>query len=400
MNEHEAVRTRITAWGAERARAAVRAAERSGTYATDLLVPDLARMGVLGVCLPRRYGGLGLDYAALAVVSQALEAIDTTLRVVISVHVGLYSLGIFQWGTEEQRRALLPPAARGETLGAFCLTDVGAGSDPAAMASTARRTGDGYVLEGEKQWISLATRADRALWIARSNPERPDPHEQMSAFIVDLHAPGITRGDIDGKLGLRTMPTGWVRAEGVYVPADRRLGEEGEGFKIAMACLDNGRFTVGAGSVGLIGAALEASVAYAKMRTSFGREIGKQQLIQAKIAAMTRDHALGQLLVAEVARLKNAGLRNTRETSLLKWFATDAAFEAANAALQIHGAAGYSDGYDVERMLRNTRASQIYEGTNEIHQLIQAGYALGYRHDTALRCELPVFDREVWEAEA
>jgi alkylation response protein AidB-like acyl-CoA dehydrogenase len=189
-----------------------------------------------------------------------------------------------------------------------------------------------------------------------------------------------------------------VRAEGVHVPADHRLGEEGEGFKIAMACLDNGRFTVGAGSVGLIGAALEASVAYAKKRTSFGREIGKQQLLQAKIAAMTRDYALGQLLVAEVARLKNAGLRNTRETSLLKWFATDAAFEAANAALQIHGAAGYSDTHDVERMLRNTRASQIYEGTNEIHQLIQAGYALGYRRDATLRCELPAFDRETWQS--
>jgi len=175
-----------------------------------------------------------------------------------------------------------------------------------------------------------------------------------------------------------------------------RLGEEGEGFRIAMSCLDNGRYTVGAGAVGLIRAALEASVKYAHTRQAFGKEIGKHQLVQQKIARMVRDYEYGRLMYYKVGWLKNQGLRNTKETSLLKWFATDASFEAANEALQIHGAYGYSDEYDVERYLRNARGAMIYEGTSEIHQLLQAGYALGYRVDGDLRCELPAYDEKAW----
>ena len=165
-----------------------------------------------------------------------------------------------------------------------------------------------------------------------------------------------------------------------------------------MSCLDNGRYTVGSGAVGLIRASLEASVSYANTRKAFGKEIGKHQLVQQKIARMVRDYEYGRLMTLKVGWMKNQGLRNTKETSLLKWFATDASFDAADEAIQIHGAYGYSDEYDVERYLRNARGAVIYEGTSEIHQLMQAGYALGYRTDAPLRCELPAYDEKTWRS--
>jgi alkylation response protein AidB-like acyl-CoA dehydrogenase len=277
------------------------------------------------------------------------------------------------------------------------LTEPGAGSDVAGLVSTARREGDEYVLNGEKMWISLATKADHCLWVARTNPETIDPHDSLTAFLVELDCPGVTRGDIHGKLGVRAGSTGWIALQDVRVPAENRLGGEGEGFKIAMACLDNGRYTVAAGATGLIRACLEASVKYSHERQAFGKEIGKFELIQQKIAYMVQSYDAARLLYLRVGWMKNHGLRNTRETSLAKWFATDASFQAASEAVQVHGAYGYSDEYDVERYLRNSKGAVIYEGTSEIHQLIQAGYALGYRKDMPLRCELPAYDVERWQ---
>ncbi|MBI4315946.1 MAG: acyl-CoA dehydrogenase family protein, partial [Chloroflexi bacterium] len=352
----------------------------------------MGELGILGICLPVKYGGQGYDYITLGLVCEELEAMDTSLRVAMSVHVGLNSMALLQWGTEEQKQKFLKPQAQGKKFGMFGLTEPGVGSDVANMASTARRDGDDYVINGEKMWISLASKAHHILWVARTNPERPDPHDQLSAFVVETDRPGVTRGDIHGKLGVRAGSTGWVNCSDVRVPTSHRLGEEGEGFKIAMSCLDNGRYTVGSGAVGLIRASLEASVKYAGERKAFGREIGKHQLVQQKISRMVRDYEYGRLMMLKVGWMKNQGLRNTRETSLLKWFATDASFDAANEAIQIHGAYGYSDEYDVERYLRNARGAIIYEGTSEIHQLMQAGYALGYRQDGELRCELPKYD--------
>ena len=360
------------------------------------ILPRMGALGILGLCIPEKYGGQGYDYLTLGLVCEELEALDTSLRVVMSVHMGLNSLALLQWGSEAQKQAYLTPQAKGEKYACFGLTEAGVGSDVANMASAARRTGDEYLLNGEKMWISLASKAHHILWVARTNPERPDPHEQLSAFIFELDRPGVTRGDIHGKLGVRAGSTGWVNCADVRLPVANRLGEEGEGFRIAMSCLDNGRYTVGAGAVGLLRAALEASVKYAHTRQAFGKEIGKHQLVQQKIARMVRDYEYGRLMYYKVGWLKNQGLRNTKETSLLKWFATDASFEAANEALQIHGAYGYSDEYDVERYLRNARGAMIYEGTSEIHQLLQAGYALGYRVDGDLRCELPAYDEKAW----
>lgn len=373
----------------------IKESDRQGTMA-EFVLPRMAELGLLGVCLPVRYGGQGMDYISLGLVCEELEAVDSTLRVVMSVHVGLNSLGLLQWADEEQKQRLLMPQARGEKIACFGLTEPGAGSDVAGIESSARRLGDTYLLNGEKMWISLATKAHHCLWIARTDPDA-SPHEGLSAFLVDLAQEGVKRGDLHGKLGMRAGSTGWIALQDVPVPARNRIGEEGEGFKIAMSCLDNGRYTVAAGATGLIRACLEASASYANTRRAFGREISRFQLIQQKIAIMVKSYDAARLLYLRAGWLKNRGVRNTRETSLAKWFATDASFQAAADAVQIHGAYGYSDEYDVERYLRNAKGGVIYEGTSEIHQLMQAGYALGFRSDVPLRCELPPYDPELWQ---
>lgn len=362
-------------------------------------IERMAELGILGICIPVRYGGQGMDYISLGLACEELERVDTFLRVAMSVHVGLNSLGLLQWGTEEQKQRFLVPQARGERWAAFGLTEPGAGSDVAAIAATARREGDVYILNGEKMWISMASLTHNFLVFARTDP-RARPHEGISAFIVTREMKGVTTGDIHGKLGVRAGSTGWIAMNDVEVPVENRLGEEGEGFKIAMSCLDNGRYTIGAGATGLIRACLEASVKYALERRTFGRPIAEHQLTQQMIARMKRDYEIGRLLYLRVGWLKNQGVRNTWQTSLAKWFATEASFAAASDAVQIHGAYGYSDEYDVERFLRNAKGACIYEGTSQIHELIQAQYALGYRQDRPLRCELPAYDPEEWQREA
>ena len=365
----------------------------------DFILPRMAELGILGICLPVRYGGQGMDYISLGLACEELEAVDSTLRVVMSVHMGLNSMALFQWADEAQKQRFLVPQAKGEKIACFGLTEPGAGSDVAGISTTARQAGAHYVLNGEKMWISLATKAHHALVVARTNPEAPDPHDGLSAFLVELDSPGVKTGDIHGKLGVRAGSTGWLAFQDVRVPVENRIGEEGEGFKIAMSCLDNGRYTVAAGATGLIRASLEASVRYAKERKAFSREIGKFQLVQQKIAYMVQSYEAARLFYLRAGWMKNQGLRNTRETSLAKWFATDESFQAASEAIQIHGAYGYSDEYDVERYLRNSKGAVIYEGTSEIHQLMQAGYALGYRVDIPLRCELPAYDQAFWQEE-
>ena len=200
-------------------------------------------------------------------------------------------------------------------------------------------------------------------------------------------------------MGVRASNTGWISMNQVPVPESHRLGEEGEGFKIAMTALDNGRYGVAAGAVGLMKACLEESVKYAHSRKAFGRPIAEYQLVQQMIAYMQQRIELGELMVYKVGWLKNKGIRNTRETSMAKWYCTEAAYATATDAIQIHGAYGYSDEYNVERYLRNSKSAVIYEGTSQIHQLMQAGYVLGFRQDKPLRCELPAYDPEYWQAE-
>jgi alkylation response protein AidB-like acyl-CoA dehydrogenase len=360
-------------------------------------LPRMAELGILGICIPVRYGGQGFDYITLGLVCEELERGDTTLRVVMSVHVGLNSLSLLQWGTEEQKQRFLVPQARGEKYAAFCLTEPGVGSDVVNMSSSAWRAGDKYILNGEKMWISLATKAHHFLVVAKTDPEAG--HKGMTAFIVTRDMQGVTTGDIHGKLGVRAGSTGWVAMQDVEVPTANRLGEEGEGFKIAMAALDNGRYTVGSGATGLIRACLEESIKYAQERKTGGQPIAEHQLIKQKIAYMQQWYDAAKLLYLRSGWLKNQGVRNTRETSVAKWHATDHSVQAALEAVQIHGAYGFSDEYPVERYLRNSKGAVIYEGTSEIHQLMQADYAFGNRDDKPLRCELPAYDPAYWQSE-
>jgi len=357
----------------------------------------MGELGILGLCFPVKYGGQGMDYIALGLACEELEAVDTHLRVAMSVHTGLCAMTLFQWGSEAQKQRFLKPLAKGEKLGCGAFTEPGMGSDVAAMQTNARRDGDTYLLNGEKMWISLASKADYALVTVKTDPRAKKPSEALTSFIVDLNSPGIKRGDLHGKLGVRAGSTGWISFSDVRVPAENRIGEEGEGFKITMTGFDHGRYTVASGATGIIRASLEASVGYAQTRKTFGKPIADHQLIQQKIAKMAQDYEIARLLYLQVGWLKNIGQRNTLQTSYAKKFATEASFEAANQAIQVHGAYGFSDEYDVERHLRNSRGAIIYEGSSEIQTLIQADYALGKRADKPLRCELPAYDEAFWQ---
>jgi alkylation response protein AidB-like acyl-CoA dehydrogenase len=358
----------------------------------------LGENGVLGINIPVRYGGQGFDYITLALVCEELERIDASLRVIMSVHAGLNSLALLQWATEEQKQRFLVPQARGEKYAGYGLTEADAGSDPVNLRSTARREGDVYILNGEKMWISLTALGHNFIVFAKTDPHAQPRHKGITAFIITRDMKGVSTYEEKHKLGVRAGSTGSIVMQDVEVPLENRLGEEGEGFYIAMTCLDNGRYTVAAGATGCIRACLEDSVKYAKERYTFGVPIAQHQLIKQKIAYMQQWYDAAWLLVMHAGWLKNQGQRNTRETALAKWFATDMSVKAALEAVQLHGAYGFSDEYDVERYLRNAKGAVIYEGSSEIQQLLQADYALGYRRDRPLRCEPVPYDAESWQS--
>jgi glutaryl-CoA dehydrogenase (non-decarboxylating) len=368
--------------------------DRQGYFSKEVL-KKLSELHLMGVCIPKKYGGAGMDYNTLAIVCDELERGDTAFRTAVSVHTALNSMSLLQWGNEKQKQSYLISQAKGEKIGAFGLTEPNAGSDVAAIETTAVNKGEHYILNGSKTWISLCDVADHFLIFAYTN--KKEGHRGISCFIVEREFEGVTSKAIKGKLGIRAGNTGEVVLSDVKVPKENLLGEEGEGFKIAMSALDNGRFTVAAGACGQINACLEASLAYCHERETFGKKIGEHQLVQQMIAKMVTSLENSRNLVFKAGELKNAGKRNTKETSLAKWYACDAAFDAAVDAVQIHGAYGYSDEYPVERFLRNAKAPVIYEGTREIHTIMQAEYALGYRKDKKLRKILPPWPFEVDE---
>jgi glutaryl-CoA dehydrogenase (non-decarboxylating) len=341
------------------------------------LVEGMAELGLLGIVIPEELGGSGLDFVAEALACEEIERGEAAFRTLISVHVGLNSLSLLRYGSEEQKRRWLVPQARGEKLACFGLTEPAAGSDVASMRSTARREGDVYVLNGQKNWISYATVADHALVFAKTDPA--GSHKAISAFVLERGMPGFSARDQENKLGIWAGSTGELFFENVEVPAENMIGEEGQGFEIAMYSLDQGRFTVAAGACGVVRACLERSVGYARERTTFGQEIGRYQFVQDMIAKMVLGYETSKLLVMQAAWMKNEGRRSTRETSLAKWHATESAYEAAHLAVQVFGSYGYAAETGIERYFRNARAPIIYEGTTQIHKLLQAEHALGYR---------------------
>jgi glutaryl-CoA dehydrogenase (non-decarboxylating) len=383
-DENELVRDAARSFAEREILPHIRDWDRAGGFPRDLF-GRMAELGFLGAPIPERYGGSGMDYISFALLCEELERADTSFRVVQSVHVGLNSLALLQWGTEEQRQRWLVPQAKGEKLATFGLTEPGVGTDAASLATTARRDGESYVLNGSKLWISLADIADHFLVFA--SVDRSKKHKGVTAFLLERGMSGLTTGTLHGKLGIRAGNTGLITLDDVRVPAEHRIGKEGEGFLIAMSAIDQGRYTVAAGAVGLAQACLDASLRYAHERQTFGEEIGRHQLVKQLLANMAKGTEIGRLLVWRAGWLKNHGRRNTRETSVAKWHATEHSVQAALDAIQVHGANGYSDEFPVERYLRNSKAAVIYEGTSQLHTLIQADYALGYREDRPLRCE-------------
>ena len=390
--EHRLLEQSVREWGAKEMAPKIHDLDRAHQFDPTLL-PKMAELGLLGVCVPAVYGGAGMDYVSLGLASEELEYVDTSLRVILSVHVGLNCLSLLAWGTEAQKQQYLVPQSRGERIATYGLTEPAAGSDVRGLQSIAVKKGDTYFLSGEKQWISLADVADHFLVFAWSDMEKKRQRDPsgLTAFIVERGFKGFSSGTMKEKWGILAGNTGYFKMDEVEVPSENVLGRPGEGFKIAMFALDQGRYTVAAGAAGLIRACRDASAAYAKERQAFGVEIAQHQLVKAMIAQMESDYQAARLLWLRSGWMKNEGQRNTRETSLAKWFATVASERAASDAVQVHGANGYSDEYPVGRFFRNCKGAVIYEGTREIHTLMQADYVLGYRQDGPTRCQLPAY---------
>ena len=334
-----------------------------------------------------------MDYLALGLASEELEYVDTSLRVILSVHAGLNCLSLLAWGTEDQKQRYLVPQAQGRKIATFGLTEPSAGSDVRGIQTVAIKQGDRYLLTGEKMWISLADVADNFLVFAWTDLEKKKQRDTsgLSAFLIERSFKGFSSGTLKEKWGILAGNTGHFKMDEVEVPEANLLGRPGEGFKIAMFALDQGRYTVAAGATGLIRACRDASAKYAKERKAFGVEIAQHQLVKQMIAEMESDYQVSRLLWTRAGWLKNVGRRNTRETGLAKWYATVASEKAAGNAVQVHGANGYSDDYPVGRFYRNCKGAVIYEGTREVHTLMQADYVLGYRVDRPTRCDLPPF---------
>ncbi len=391
--DHSLLERSVREWAAREIAPRIHDLDREHRF-DHAILPQMASLGLLGISVPAEYGGAGMDYVALGLASEELEYVDTSLRVIMSVHAGLNCLTLLSWGTEDQKQRYLVPQAQGRKIATYALTEPSAGSDARGIQTVAIKKGERYVLTGEKMWISLADVADNVLvfaWTDLVKKARRDP-SGMSAFIVERSFRGFSSGTLTEKWGILAGNTGFFKMEEVEVPRENLVGREGEGFTIAMFALDQGRYTVAAGATGLIRACRDASVSYAKARKTFGVEIGKHQLIKEMIAQMESDYQASRLLWLRAGWLKNIGRRNTRETSLAKWFATVSSERAAGDAVEIHGANGYSDEYSVGRFYRNCKGAVIYEGTREIHKIMQADYLLDYRTDRPVRCELPAWE--------
>ncbi len=383
----------VREWGAREIAPRIKDLDREHRFDPNIF-PQMAQLGLLGASVPVAYGGAGMDYVSLGLISEELEYVDTSLRVIMSVHAGLNCLTLLTWGSEVQKQRYLVPQAQGKKIATYGLTEPAAGSDVRGMQTVAVKKGGSYLLTGEKMWISLADVADNFLvfgWTDLEKKRQKDP-SGISAFIVERAFKGFSSGTLKEKWGILAGNTGYFKMDEVEVPAENLVGQEGEGFKIAMFALDQGRYTVAAGATGLIRACRDASVKYAKQRKTFGVEIGQHQLVKEMIAQMESDYQAARLLWLRAGFLKNAGRRNTRETGLAKWFSTVASERAAGDCVQVHGANGYSDEYPAGRFYRNCKGAVIYEGTREIHKVMQADYLLGYRVDKPTRCELPPYE--------
>jgi len=331
------------------------------------LVAKLAAAGYLGATIAEEYGGMGLDTVSYCLLMEELGRADSSVRGIVSVNLGLVGKTIAKWGTEEQKREWLPQLASGDALGCYALTEPGSGSDPASLVTHAQRDGDDWVLSGSKIFITLGSWAGLALVFARSGEEGA---RGLTCFLVPTGTAGFSAAPIKGKLGLRAQDTAEVFLDSVRVPDSSRLGREGEGFKVAMSALDNGRISLAAGCVGIAQGCLDASVTYAAERRQFGKPISSFQLVQELLADMSVELEAARLLTWRAALLADSGQRHTLESSAAKYYASEVSVRAANAAVQVHGGYGYVDEYPVGKYLRDARVTTLYEGTSQIQKLI------------------------------
>ncbi len=341
------------------------------------IIAKLGEVGLLGGPVPVEYGGAGLDYISQALVTEEIGKACSSVRTTISVQISLVEMSIARWGSEAQRHRYLPSLCGGQLIGCFGLTEPNAGSDPSSMETTAVADRDYWVLNGRKTWISNGGVADLAIVFAQT--DRGKGHRGIGAFLVEHGTPGFSTRDIHGKLGLRSSNTAELILDECRIPREQVLGKVGDGFKVAMSALDNGRYSVAAGCVGICQGCVDASIRYAKERKQFGRAIGSFQLVQDLIARMIVDAEAARLLVFRAGHLKNQGVQCTREVSIAKYFASEAAVRCALDAIQVHGSYGYSNEYPVERYLRDAKVATIYEGTSQIQKLIIASHDLGIR---------------------
>ena len=340
------------------------------------LIQRMGEIGLLGGPLPVDYGGGGWDHLSLALAYEELGRVDSSVRGLMTVHTSLVAQCLLDWGDESQKQTFLPGLARGELIGCYCLTEPEAGSDAASLATTAMLDGDGYVLRGEKIWITNGGIAGLALVFATR--DRTARHHGICAFLVQGDTPGLRREAMPGKeLGHRAADHARLLFDGCRVPASALLGAPGEGFKVALSALDHGRLGVAAGALGVAQACLDASVEFARTRRQFGQRIGDFEMIQAALADMAADVEAARLLVYRAAWLKDQGQPATREISIAKLFATEAAARAADQAVLIHGGRGDSNEYPVERYYRDIKGLQIYEGTSHIQRIVIARDLIG-----------------------
>ncbi|OLD53139.1 MAG: acyl-CoA dehydrogenase [Chloroflexi bacterium 13_1_40CM_2_70_6] len=348
--------------------------DRSETFPKDVL-SKMAPLGLLGGPVPEQYGGMGVDYVSHALITEEIGRVDSSVRTTLSVQISLVELTLLKFGTEEQKRRYLPRLCKGDLIGCFGLTEPEVGSDATKIRASARRDGDAWVLRGRKTWISNGSVSNLALVFAQTDPAKE--HKGIAAFLLERDEQPYGSQPIHGKLGLRSSDSSELILDDVRVPDTNRLGPVGDGFKIAMAALDSGRYSVAAGAVGVAQACIDASVTYATQRRSFGKPLAGHQLVQELIADMVVETEAARLLVWRAGDLKNKGRPNTRETSIAKLYASEIAQRAADNAIQIHGGYGFSDEFPVERYWRDARVNRLYEGTTQIQKLIIGRFATG-----------------------
>jgi butyryl-CoA dehydrogenase len=357
------------------------------------LASKLGEVGYLGAPVAEKYGGRGLDYIGYGLIVEQVGRADSSARTVVSVQTSLVAGSIEKWGTEEQKQQWLPRLCSGEALGCFGLTEPDTGTDAANLRTRATKTDSGWSISGQKMWISLGNFAEVALIFAQTDPEKK--HKGLACFLVPTANEGFSSQEIHGKLGLRSSDTASLALDEVEVGEDAMLGEIGDGFKVAMSALDNGRYSVAAGCVGICDGCVDASVAYSTERQQFGVPLARFQLVQELIADMIVKRDAGRMLVWRAADLKDRDLPSTVETSVAKLYATESAVECANAAIQVHGGSGYVDDYPVERYLRDARVTTLYEGTSQIQKLIIGRDATGINAMTPMEVEVEKEPAEV-----